>query len=49
MPQIKTWMTDPLIPPINRENERELFRHGLDNHMRMMVDTGAKGSKVSGY
>ncbi|XP_069956974.1 DNA-directed RNA polymerase I subunit RPA1 [Cherax quadricarinatus] len=32
---------------VTGENERGLIRRSLDNHMRMMVDTGAKGSKVN--
>ncbi|XP_063869177.1 DNA-directed RNA polymerase I subunit RPA1-like [Scylla paramamosain] len=32
---------------VTGQNEKQLLRRGLDNHMRMMVDTGAKGSKVN--
>lgn len=35
-----------LLSSFHRKNEKQLLRRSLDNHMRMMVDTGAKGSKV---
>ncbi|KAG7161070.1 DNA-directed RNA polymerase I subunit RPA1-like [Homarus americanus] len=37
----------PTTSQVTGDNERGLLRRGLDNHMRMMVDTGAKGSKVN--
>lgn len=37
----------PTTSEITGENEKGLLRCSLDNHMRMMVDTGAKGSKVN--
>lgn len=37
----------PTTSNVTGKNEKQLLRRGLDNHMRMMVDTGAKGSKVN--
>ncbi|KAK7076458.1 hypothetical protein SK128_026044, partial [Halocaridina rubra] len=37
----------PTTSRITAENERQLLRPNLDNHMKLMVDTGAKGSKVN--
>ncbi|KAG0711590.1 DNA-directed RNA polymerase I subunit RPA1 [Chionoecetes opilio] len=37
----------PTTSSVTGDNEMKLMRRGLDNHMRMMVDTGAKGSKVN--
>ncbi|CAL4060940.1 unnamed protein product [Meganyctiphanes norvegica] len=42
-----TAVLGPTTSEVTAENERGLYRRGLDNHMRMMVDTGAKGSKVN--
>ncbi|KAK4305013.1 hypothetical protein Pmani_023073 [Petrolisthes manimaculis] len=42
-----TAVLGPTTSDVTAENERGLLRRTLDNHMRMMVDTGAKGSKVN--
>ncbi|XP_045594086.1 DNA-directed RNA polymerase I subunit RPA1 isoform X2 [Procambarus clarkii] len=42
-----TSVLGPATSEVTRENEQGLLRRSLDNHMRMMVDTGAKGSKVN--
>ncbi|KAK3889624.1 hypothetical protein Pcinc_006389 [Petrolisthes cinctipes] len=42
-----TSVLGPTTSDVTAENERGLLRRTLDNHMRMMVDTGAKGSKVN--
>lgn len=42
-----TSVLGPTTSEVTGENERGLLRRSLDNHMRMMVDTGAKGSKVN--
>ncbi|XP_076069072.1 RNA polymerase I subunit RpI1 [Oratosquilla oratoria] len=42
-----TSVLGPVTSQVTAENERGLYRRGLDNNMKMMVDTGAKGSKVN--
>ena len=37
----------PTTSNVTAENEKQLLRPNLDNQMKMMVDTGAKGSKVN--
>ncbi|KAB7498553.1 DNA-directed RNA polymerase I subunit RPA1, partial [Armadillidium nasatum] len=37
----------PTTSNIIRDNERSLYRNNLQNRMRMMIDTGAKGSRVN--
>ena len=42
-----TKVLNPVVADVTEENEEGLFRKSLDNHMRMMVDTGSKGSKIN--
>ena len=42
-----TSVLNPTVSSVTEENEGGLYRRALDNHMKMMVDTGSKGSRIN--